>query len=344
MLQHPPLRARVYRASHVCFRPTAVSTLGRTSAYKLWTVDKMDRAVSAVINDGYTVRQAALYYGVPKSSLGDRVSGRVRPGSVSGPPKYLSSEEETELVTFLSRCASIGYAKSRKEVLALVQRILDSRGIERTVTNSWWESFCRCHPTLTLRAAIPLSIVRAKATDPEMLSRYFDLLERTLEDNCLVGKPGQVFNMDETGMPLDPKPPKVVVERGGTACAVGSGCKSQVTVVGCISAAGFCIPPMVIWDRKTLAPELTIGELPGTIYGLSGNGWMDQELFKVWFCNHFLQYSPSARPILLLLEGHSSHYCPDTVRLAAREQVILFTLPPNTTHLSQPLDNGCFGP
>ncbi len=65
---------------------------------------------------------------------------------------------------------------------------------------------------------------------------------------------------------------------------------------------------------------------------------------KVWFCNHFLQYAPSARPILLLLEGHSSHYCHDTVRLAAREQVILFTLPPNTTHLSQPLDNGCFGP
>ncbi len=86
------------------------------------------------------------------------------------------------MVTFPSRCASIGYAKSRKEVLALVQRILDSRGMERTVTNGWWESFCRRHPTLTLHAAIPLSIVRAKATDPEMLSRYFDLLERTLED------------------------------------------------------------------------------------------------------------------------------------------------------------------
>ncbi len=76
---------------------------------------------------------------------------------------------------------------------------------------------------------------------------------------------------------------------------------------------------MVIWDRKTLAPELTTGELPGTIYGLSGNGWMDQELFKVWFSSHFLQYAPSARLILLLLDGHSSHYCPDTIRLAAHK-------------------------
>lgn len=44
------------------------------------------------------------------------------------------------------------------------------------------------------------------------------------------------------------------------------------------------------------------------------------------------------------MDGHSCHYCPSTIRLAAQEQVILFALPPNTTHLSQPLDKGCFGP
>jgi hypothetical protein len=104
------------------------------------------------------------------------------------------------------------------------------------------------------------------------------------------------------------------------------------------------MPPMVIWDRNTLAPELIIGEVPGTIYGLSGNGWMDMELFNMWFCNHFLRYAPSVRPLLLLMDGHSSHYFPDTIRLAARERVILFTLPPNTTHMLQPLDRGCFGP
>ena len=149
--------------------------------------------------------------------------------------------------------------------------------------------------------------------------------------------------MDESGMPLDPKPPKVVVERGRAACTMGSGNKSQVTIVGCVNAVGLCIPPMVIWDRKTLSPQLTIGEVPGTIYGLSGSGWMDQELFDRWFSNHFLRYAPSVRPLLLLLDGHSS-YCPDTIRLAAQHQVIVFALPPHTTHLTQPLDRGCFGP
>ena len=46
----------------------------------------------------------------------------------------------------------------------------------------------------------------------------------------------------------------------------------------------------------------------------------------------------------ILLDGHSSHYCPETIHLAAEEDVIIFTLPPNTTHLTQPLDKGVFGP
>lgn len=104
------------------------------------------------------------------------------------------------------------------------------------------------------------------------------------------------------------------------------------------------MPPMVIWNRKVLALEPTQGEVEGTMYGLSGNGWMDRELFTLWFQNHFLNYIPTARPILLLMGGHSSHYCPNTIRLAAQERVILFALPSNTMHISQPLDKGCFGP
>ena len=127
-----------------------------------------------------------------------------------------------------------------------------------------------------------------------------------------------------------------LVKRGGAVSDIVSGDKTQVTIVACVCAAGYCIPPMVIWDRKILSPELTLGEIPGTIYGLSKSGWMDMELFHIWFCNHFLHYVPTAHPVLLLLDGHSSHYCPNTIRLAAKEQVILFTLLPNTTHLTQP--------
>ena len=77
---------------------------------------------------------------------------------------------------------------------------------------------------------------------------------------------------------------------------------------------------------------------------MSGSGWIDSELFLDWFRQHFLVYAPKARPLLLLMDGHSAHYCPQVIQAAAKEKIILFTLPSNTTHLTQPLDKGCFSP
>ena len=323
---------------------SSMSSSPRSHLYKHWSQERMEGALKEVVNGRMSVRQASMQYDVPRSTLGDRVSGRVLPGAVSGPIKYLSTNEENELANFLERSAAMGYGKSVSDVLALVQRVLDTKQKGQTVSRGWWDSFSKRHPRLTLRIAASLSIARSKAADPEMLSHYFDLLEETVVANGLEGKPGQIFNMDETGVPLDPAAPKIVCRKGSSVCAIGSGNKSQFTVVGCVSASGFAIPPMVILDRKTLAPDFAAGEVPGTIYGLSAKGWIDYELFDQWFHLHFLHYAPSIRPLLLLMDGHSSHYCPATIKLAASEQVILFALPPNTTHISQPLDKGCFGP
>ena len=60
------------------------------------------------------------------------------------------------------------------------------------------------------------------------------------------------------------------------------------------------MPSMVILKRKALSPDFTVGEVPGTVYGLSACGWIDQELFRDWFCFHFLKYAPNARPLLLI--------------------------------------------
>ena len=41
---------------------------------------------------------------------------------------------------------------------------------------------------------------------------------------------------------------------------------------------------------------------------------------------------------MLLLDGHSSHYMLELVKLAAAHDVVIFCLPPHTTANSQPLD------
>ena len=174
-----------------------------------------------------------------------------------------------------------------------MQEVVIRKGLPVCVTHGWWDSFKHRHPKLTLRTAAPVSYARLVASDPEIINNYYNLLELTLSENDLLDKPAQIFNIDETGMPLDPSPPSVIARRGQKhPSAVGSGDKTQITVLSCCSAAGYALPPFVIFDRKSLKPELTVGEVPGTVYGLSSKGWIDGELFELWFTHHFLAYAP----------------------------------------------------
>ena len=113
--------------------------------------------------------------------------------------------------------------------------------------------------------------------------------------------------------------------------------------MACTCASGNAIPPLIIFDRLSLNEAMTKGEVPGTVYSLSHNGWITREIFRQWF-NHFVLSIPSARPIILMLDGHSAHYCPETIAMAAKQQIGLCALPPHTTHITQPLDRGCFAP
>ena len=181
--------------------------------------------------------------------------------------------------------------------------------------------------------------------DDESINEYFDILEDTLKKNHILNDPTVIYNCNETGMLLNPKGLQFVTRRGAKDIQSVSGdTKVQITVLACTSASGTALPPMVIFDRKTLNSELTRGEIPETIYGLSNKGWINRHLFTGWFYKHFIALIPKKRPVLLLMDGHSSHYCPDVIRLAAKERVLLFTLPPHATHLTQPLDRGCFPP
>ena len=98
-----------------------------------------------------------------------------------------------------------------------------------------------------------------------MVDRCFDLLTKVMIEYDLIGKPALIFSVDKSGMPPDPKPVKGVFSVGDkNHLGVGSGDKTQLTVVACISASGSCIPPMIVLDRKTLPPYFVVGEVPST--------------------------------------------------------------------------------
>ena len=81
---------------------------------------------------------------------------------------------------------------------------------------------------------------------PKVFDDFFKLLESTLDSLKLAGKPQCIFNMDETGMPLDAKQLKQIVPKGmKKVYGRSSGNKTQITVVVCANPAGNVIPSMV---------------------------------------------------------------------------------------------------
>ena len=119
--------------------------------------------------------------------------------------RYLEDEEEDELVRFLIKCANIGYPRSRSEVVAIVQRICNSRKLDIIVSLGWWKQFCQRHPDISLRTASMLSRSRVVGSNTEAIDTYFDISEDTLAEYSLLDKPGQLHNMDEKGVSLDSK-------------------------------------------------------------------------------------------------------------------------------------------
>jgi len=231
-----------------------------------------------------TIRHAALQYNVPKSTLHYRIAGKVIPGAKVG-PRYFDNEDELELIEFLLGAASIGYPKTVQEVKAIVGAIVaHKQGLETvTVTQGWWKKFRHRHPKLSLRSAESLAFHRAISVTTEVVDNYFDLLEETLHQNDLLSKPSLIFNCDESGMPLSHRPGHCIARKGQKHVTTAvSGNKSQITILACASATGNTIPPFVIFDCKNLNQELTIGGVPGTMYGLSlGSGWIDTEVPKL---------------------------------------------------------------
>ena len=79
-------------------------------------------------------------------------------------------------------------------------------------------------------------------------------LEEILVEDGLYDELGQLYNMDESGMPLDPKPPKTLCARGAwNPLSKCSDIKAQIEAIACVSGANQVLLPMVVWDRKALA-------------------------------------------------------------------------------------------
>ena len=69
---------------------------------------------------------------------------------------------------------------------------------------------------------------------------------------------------------------------------------------------------------------------------------MTSEVMLSWF-EQFIKLEKK-RLLLLIFDGHLTHFSIDVIKMAIETNIILMKLPPHVTDIMQPLDVAMFGP
>ena len=316
---------------------------------KLWSPESMHEAVLCVKEGNESLREASRLYNVPLETLRRRVTGAVEMDCKPGPPTILTKEEEDKIYEYLIKMSDMGYGLTREIVMHLAYMVAEKLHKKHPFTGesagrSWFDGFRRRHPKLTIRTPQALSYCRAISGNEETISDLFGKVGAIYGKLNLFSKPMQVFNADETGISIVHKPGKVLAQLGRrniysiTAAERGK----THTVLACVSASGYVLPPMMIYPRKRAVPEnMKIGAVPNTLFLSSENGWINSTIYLQWL-QFFVQNIPPLRPVLLIQDGHASHISIEVIEFAQQNGIHMLCLPAHTTHILQPLDVGVF--
>ena len=308
-------------------------------------------AMTDVRDHGMSVREAAIKWNIPKSTLHDRLNGKVEYDRRSGPPSILTKVEENRLADWLIELAQRGFGRSKDDLLDAVKKLVekDERKtpfVKNRPGDRWYRSFMKRNPSVRLRSVRPLDKKRAKISSAD-LDEWFAGYEKFVNENGLSNCPSQIWNCDESGFDLQGRAGKIV---GPSATKekpyqVVTGTKEHITVLPCFNACGQWMPPYILFAGKRIPKTYNPleGGVPGSVYSVTEKGYMDTPTFFMWFANHFIPQLPPRRPVVLLVDSHESHIDLDTFELAKKNNIHIFALLKNATHLVQPADVGLFG-
>ncbi|WAR04989.1 hypothetical protein MAR_020358 [Mya arenaria] len=274
---------------------------------KTYGDEAFENAVSAVLQKGMSIRKAALEFGIPPTTLHERLKRKDPTDSIArkvGWQKDFSNNQEECLAELLLYMAAHGLPATRKMLRDRVKELLQISGtacrvnIEMGPSNHWLRGFVKRHLLFDHMAE-----TRPPLDPPESIKEFFDMYEKTIVECGLQNKDDQIFNCDgtrwtEKSFKLCPKTGHQLEMKTGTG--------SHVTAHMCISAGGRFLPSMLI--------------------------------YKIFIPNCGME-----RPVLLVMNNLYNPVSIPTMLAAKENSIILFGVPGNSTHILHPLVVEIFG-
>lgn len=171
-----------------------------------------DNAMSDV-EQGVTIYKAAKRWGVARSTLQERCSGKYR-GLGSGKSPILTAAEEGRLADWLIERSKWGFGLSVNAFLDTVEKFIDKDQRKTPFTGNtagkkWYHDYLKRNPQIRQRNAQSLEKKRAKISAAD-LDQWFTEYQQFILENGLATCPAQIWNCDETGFDLQGKAGKIL--------------------------------------------------------------------------------------------------------------------------------------
>ena len=214
--------------------------------------------------------------------------------------------------------------------------------------DGWFKLFMGRNTTVGWRSPQELGYDRSAVTQSDIFEWFGGLQSYLLSEVPdyvdIVNDPSRNFNCDESGFPLQVKKRKVMAEKGSKnvfQCTTPG--HDQVTVMACFNANGQYMYPLIIFKGQRLRNH-GMANFDEASFSTSSKGWMEKDNFLCFLqdLDDFVTTKEIKRPIILYMDGHSSHFGKDAAEFCAARKILLYCLPPHSSHILQPLDVGFF--
>lgn len=123
--------------------------------------------------------------------------------------------------------------------------------------------------------------------------------------------------------------------------------RNWVSVLEGISVIGSHTTPCVVFAGNSVQAQWFPAHFPDWKFDYSMTGWANSRVCDKWL---HLVFEPETRPEIvhdwriLVVDGFSGHISPRFRFRAEFNRIKVLYLPPHTSHITQPLDVGIFGP
>ncbi|XP_044755145.1 tigger transposable element-derived protein 6-like [Coccinella septempunctata] len=247
-----------------------------------------------------------------------------------------TSEKENLSVRKLAEKFSIGKTQAAeiiknknniRLVKAKAQEIAEKSNVANfRASNGWLEKWRKRH-------AISFKCISGESAD--VSQEDVNQFKIKLPSLLLGYRPEDVYNADETGLFFRALPEKTLAFRS-EKCIGGKLSKERLTILFCANMAGQKEDMLVIGKaaRPRAFKNVPMKDLP-VMWKFNKKAWMTQDIMSEWLLKFDLKMRKQKRKILLFLDNAGSH--PREVKL---QNIKVIFLPPNTTSMCQPLDQG----